>query len=59
MVKETTTKIQKADSRHTIYLKKELVNDSSFPFIPGEPLIVRIDGKRLVVEKSNKEGDRT
>ena len=51
MVIQTETKIFKTNSRHTIYIKSDLVNDSSFPFKPNEPLIIRIEGNRLIVEK--------
>jgi len=34
-----------------LYLKQSLVEDSSFPFKPDDRLIVRIEGKRLVVER--------
>ena len=55
MVTEAETKIQKAGSRHTIYLKKDLVNDSAFPFKPKQALTVKIKGERLVIEKLNKQ----
>jgi len=51
MVKEAKTKINQVGSRHTIYLQKSLVEDSNFPFKPGEPLIIRIEGDRLIVER--------
>lgn len=51
MVKEAITRINKVGSRHTIYLRKDLVEDSQFPFRPGEPLIVRINGDKLVIER--------
>ena len=51
MTRESPTKIQKADSRHTIYLRVGLIEDSTFPFKVGEPLTVRIEGNRLVIEK--------
>jgi hypothetical protein len=47
------TKLQKVKSRHTIYIRKDLVGDSAFPFKVGERLIIRIDGNRLVIEKKN------
>lgn len=55
MVKEAPTKINKVGSRHTIYLQKALVEDSLFPFKPGEPLIIRIQGDRLIIERAVKE----
>lgn len=51
MVNQTRTKIAKVGSRHTIYLEKAFVEDSAFPFRPDEPLAVRIDKNRLVIEK--------
>jgi len=58
VVKEALTKIQKADTKHTIYLKKDLVNDSAFPFRPKEPLVIRIEGQRLVIERISKDSDQ-
>jgi len=54
MVKEALTKIQQVGSRHTLYLQKDLVNDSVFPFKPKEQLLVRIEGNRLIIEKPKK-----
>jgi hypothetical protein len=51
MVGKTKTKILKVGSRHTIYLEKAFVEDSAFPFKPNEPLIVKIDGERLIIER--------
>ena len=51
MVGQTKTKILKVGSRHTIYLEKAFVEDSAFPFKPNEPLIVKIDGERLIIER--------
>lgn len=55
MVTEAETTIQQAGSRHTIYLRKDLVNDSAFPFEPKQPLIVKIEGERLVIEKLSRQ----
>ena len=55
MVTEAKTKIQKVDSRHTIYLRNDLVNDSSFPFEPKEPLLIKIDGEKLLIEKAKHQ----
>jgi hypothetical protein len=33
-----------------LYIPADLVKDSSFPFEPDQEVVVRIDGKRLVVE---------
>jgi hypothetical protein len=59
MVLQATTKINKATgSRHTIYLKTDLVNDSKFPFKVGQPLLVRIDGDRLIIIEEDKSKGR-
>lgn len=54
MVSKAKTKIHRVKSRHTIYLKKALVDDSSFPFEVGEPLVVRIEDDKLLIEKERK-----
>lgn len=54
LVTEAKTKIHKIGSRHTMYLRNDLVNDSSFPFKPRQPLIVKIEGKTLVIEKAKQ-----
>lgn len=51
LVRQSETKIHKVDSRHTIYLKTDIINDSNFPFKVGELLIVRIEGDKLIIEK--------
>ena len=58
MVKEAPTKINKVGSRHTIYLQKALVEDSMFPFKPGEPLIIKIKGDKLVIERVSEKKKR-
>jgi len=52
MVNHTQTKILKVGSRHTIYLEKAFVEDSAFPLKPNEPLTVKVEGKRLIIEKA-------
>ncbi len=52
MVAQTKTKILRVGSRHTIYLEKSFVEDSAFPFKPNEPISVRVEGKKLIVEKA-------
>ena len=56
MVSKTNTKITKVGSRHTIYLEKSFVEDSAFPFKPNGELLVRIEGNRIIIEKSKKNG---
>lgn len=50
MVSQHTTQIRRVGSRHTLYIQKALVEDSAFPFKVGEPLIIRIDSEKLVIE---------
>jgi len=33
-----------------LYIPADVVKDSSFPFNPDQEVMIRIDGKRLVVE---------
>ena len=51
VVRQVKTRIQKVGSRHTIYLKKELIDDSGFPFKISDPLIIKIENGKLVVER--------
>jgi hypothetical protein len=51
VVHQVKTKINKVGSRHTIYLKKELIDDSGFPFKVGEPLTVKIEAGKLIIER--------
>ncbi len=34
-----------------LYIPADLVKDSSFPFGPNQEVVIRIDGKRLVIEE--------
>ena len=52
MVSETVTKIAKVGSRHTIYLEKAFVEDSSFPFKPNEQIRLKIERNKLVVSRA-------
>jgi len=38
----------------TLYIPAGVVNDSSFPFSVNDRVIVRIRGKRLIVEKDRE-----
>jgi len=40
-----------AKGRLVLYIPADLRKDSSFPFRVGQKVLIRIDGKRLVVEK--------
>jgi len=37
-----------------LYIPADLVKDSLFPFSPNEEVVVRIDGERLVIERSSR-----
>ncbi len=37
-----------------ISLPADLVKDTTFPFTNGDNLLIRVDGERLIVEKSKK-----
>jgi hypothetical protein len=52
VVKQAPTKIQEGSkARRTIYLRKDLWEDSGFPFKVGEPLVVKIEKDTLVIER--------
>src|SRR5207237_7803814 len=51
-------KIHRVGPRHTIYLAKDLVEDSTFPFSANEDLTVRIEGGALIIDKTGKSGYR-
>lgn len=54
MVSQSKTKIYKSGSRHSLYLRKDLIEDTSFPFKIGEPLIIRTEGDKLIVEQERR-----
>lgn len=51
MVNVARVKIYKVGSRHSINLPSSFVLDSAFPFKPNEEIVVRIDGKKVILEK--------
>ena len=57
MVTEAEAKINRVGPRHTLYLAKDLVEDSTFPFNTRQPLVVRVQGDRLIVEKPGRQVD--
>src|SRR5205809_7995279 len=59
MVTRAEAKIHRVGPRHTIYLAKDLVEDSTFPFHVDEDLTVRIEGDALVIDKDGRSGRRT
>jgi hypothetical protein len=54
MVSKSNTRIYKSGSRHSLYLRKDLIEDTAFPFKVGEPLIIIIEGDKLVIERKSK-----
>jgi hypothetical protein len=38
-----------------VYIPTEVARDGTFPFKEGEEVIIRIDGRRLVIEKLKKK----
>src|SRR5438094_8907053 len=58
MVTQAEAKIHRVGPRHTIYLAKDLVEDSTFPFSANEDLTVRIEGEALIIDKTGKSGYR-
>jgi hypothetical protein len=59
MVTRAEVKIHRVGPRHTIYLAKDLVEDSTFPFRTDEDLTVRIEGDALIIDKDGRSGRRT
>jgi hypothetical protein len=41
-------------STGVLYIPADVVKDSSFPFRPGQEVIIRIDGQKLIVEGKSK-----
>ena len=41
-----------------VYIPASVAKDSAFPFKPGEEVIVRIEGNRLVIEKKSNKNKR-
>ena len=54
MVSEAFTKIKRVGSRHTVYLRKDIVEDTNFPFKVDDPLVVEIRKDHLVIRKSGR-----
>jgi len=55
VVKETKVKITEVNgSKHTIYLRKDFVTDSAFPFRPGQKLVAKIVGRMVIIEAPEK-----
>ena len=41
----------KTYDKYFIYIPASVAKDSAFPFSPGEKVIVRIEGNKLIIEK--------
>jgi hypothetical protein len=54
-VKEGEGRFQYASKGMTgiVYIPSDLVKDSTFPFQENEQVNIRIEGKRLIVEKNS------
>jgi hypothetical protein len=56
VVKKTKVKITEVGgTRHTIYLRKDFVTDSAFPFRPRQELEAKIVGNRIIIERTKEE----
>jgi hypothetical protein len=53
MVNQARVKLYAVKSRHSINLPSDFVKDSAFPFEPNESLKMRIDGKKIIIEKED------
>lgn len=51
MTDQATVKIYQVKSRHSINFPSDFVRDSAFPFQPGEKLIAKIKGGKIVIER--------
>jgi hypothetical protein len=51
MAIKAKTKVSVTKGRIYIYCPKTLVEDSQFPFKKGDELAIRIEGRKLVIEK--------
>jgi len=54
MVNQAKAKLYAVKSRHSINLPSDFVKDSAFPFAPNDSLKMRIDGKKIVIEKDSE-----
>lgn len=56
VVRETKIKITGVKgARHTIYFRKDFVTDSAFPFQPGQELVAKIVGGKVIIEAQEKD----
>lgn len=53
MALEGPGRLERPEANRTrLYISTKVAEDSAFPFKPGDQLVVRIDGRRLIVEKA-------
>lgn len=52
MVNQARVRMYEVKSRHSINFPSDFVRDSAFPFNPGDGLIARIDGDKVIIEKA-------
>jgi hypothetical protein len=57
MVNKAKIKLYGYQSRHSINLPSDFVNDSAFPFKLNEELIARIEGDKIIIEKRETESN--
>jgi hypothetical protein len=59
MVQQDTGRFGAASRGKTgiIYVPADLVKDTTFPFVEGDSILIRIDGERLIVERLKKRKD--
>ncbi len=55
MVNIATLKLSYIAGQYRLHLPKAFVEDSAFPFKPGEELTMKIQEGRVVMEKAMKE----
>lgn len=55
MVSQVKVKLYGSKSRHSINLPSDFVRDSAFPFKVGEELVAKIEEKRVVIEKKQRQ----
>jgi hypothetical protein len=51
VIKRPTKTAGKTYDKYFIYIPASVAKDSAFPFSPGEKVVVRIEGERVVIEK--------
>jgi hypothetical protein len=52
MAKVGKGKIYGTNGKAWIYIPKDVANDSAFPFKVGDPVKIRVEGEKLIIEKA-------